>query len=268
MTHKVQGARLGFAATLACAALLCLAAAATAAVRVSGAPSFNQTVFQLYKSEIEQQAGTSISVVSVTSERGVDDLFAGRADIAMLGARLATVAKTIGDKRATPIDMSRLSEFVLGESHVDFVVNPSNPVKSLKREDLAGILGGKIGSWSSVGGTAHPILVAVEPTDPMYQQIQVALLTPLALTWTPRSRVVESVLQIPPLIAQAPDAIGYMNSLASPDQKRRVQILATDVVLSRLQVLVTLTNATPEVRKVVEATKATLARVASDAASK
>src|SRR5262249_45538539 len=162
----------------------------------------------------------------------------------------------------------RLVEHVLGESHIDFVVNPANPVKALKREDLGGILGGKIGSWAAVGGNAHPILVAVEPTDPMYQQIQVAFLTPMALTWTPRSRAVESIVQIPPLIAQAPDAIGYMNSLASPELKRRVSVLETDVKLSRLQVLVTLSNASPDAERVVAAIEKVVGRIVAEGAGK
>lgn len=235
--------------------------AASAPVRVSGAPSFNETVFQLYKAQIEQQTGAMLSIVAISSARGIDDLFAGRADIAMLGARLAAVVKQIADKRPNALDTSRLVEHVLGESHIDFVVNQSNPVKVLKQEQLGQILGGRIGSWGAVGGNSHPILVAVEPTDAMYVQIQNALLTPMALTWTPRSRVVESILQIPALIAQAPDAIGYMNSLASPEQKRRVAILSTDVHLTRLQVLATLTTASPEVTRVADAIKATVTRM-------
>jgi len=270
MGIKVGRGHLRLAALVGCVGLLCqcLSSAQAAPVRVSGAPSFNETVFQLYKPDIERQTGATLSVIAISSERGVDDLFAGRAEIAMLGSRLATVVKTLDDKRAVPLDMTRLVETVIGETHIDFVVNPVNPVKALKRDQLANILGGKFGSWSSVGGNAHPILVAVEPTDPMYQQIQSALLTPLALTWTPRSRVVESILQIPALIAQAPDSIGYMTSLAPPEQKRRVQILSTDVLLSRLQVLVTLTNASPEIRKVVDAIKATVTRVAAESGAK
>jgi ABC-type phosphate transport system substrate-binding protein len=241
------------------------ATAAAAPVRITGAPSFNEAVFQPYKAQIERQTGTTLAIVAINSARGIDDLFAGRADIAMLGARLAAVVKQITDKRPNPLDTSRLVEHVLGESRIDFVVNPANPVKSLKREQLGQILGGRIGSWGAVGGNAHPILVAVEPTDAMYIQIQNAMLTPMALTWTPRSRVVESILQIPALIAQAPDAIGYMNSLSSPEQKRRVAILSTDVRLTRQQVIVTLNTATPEVMKVVEAIEATVTRMSTAA---
>jgi ABC-type phosphate transport system substrate-binding protein len=247
-------ALLGFGAT-----------AAAAPVRISGAPSFNETVFQLYKTQIEQQTGNTLAIVAINSARGIDDLFAGRTDIAMLGARLAAVVKQITDKRPNALDTSRLVEHVLGESRIDFVVNPANPVKSLKREQLGQILGGRIGSWGAVGGNPHPILVAVEPTDAMYVQIQNAMLTPMALTWTPRSRVVESILQIPALIAQAPDAIGYMNSLASPEQKRRVAILSTDVQLGRQQVIVTLNTATPEVVKVANAIEATVKRMVAEA---
>ena len=266
MRNMVEPTSL-LAPVLGVLAMLCLGAspAVAAPVRVSGAPSFNETVFQPYKTQIEQQTGATISVLAISSARGIDDLFAGRADIAMLGARLAAVVKQLSDKRPTAVDISRLVEHVLGESRIDFVVNPGNPVKTLKREQLAGILGGKIGSWAAVGGNAHPTLVAVEPTDAMYVQIQNALLTPLALTWTPRSRVVESILQIPPLIAQAPDAIGYMNSLAPPEQRRRVAILRTDVDLGRLQVLVTLNTATPEVTKVADAIKSTVARMIAEA---
>jgi ABC-type phosphate transport system substrate-binding protein len=255
---------------LAIIGMLWLSAApvSSAPVRVSGAPSFNETVFQPYKGEIEQEAGLSITVISINSERGIDDLFAGRADIAMLGARLDAVVKTISAKRSTSYDASRLVEHVIGESHIDFVVNPGNSVKSVKRNDLAAILGGKTGSWAAVGGNAHPILVAVEPTDAMYQHIQNTLLSPLSLTWTPRSRVVESILQIPSLIGQAPDAIGYMNSLAPPDQKRRVAILDTDVMLGRLQVLVTLNNTSPDAQRVVAATKTIISRMIAQSGTK
>jgi ABC-type phosphate transport system substrate-binding protein len=260
-----QGRRI-----LAIIGILCLATEplSAAPIRVSGAPSFGETIFQPYKSEIEQEAGAMINVIAITSERGIDDLFAGRADIAMLGARLEIVVKTITNKRSGAVDPSRLVEHVVGESHIDFVINPGNSVRSIKREQLAAILGGKIGSWGAVGGNAHPILVAVEPTDAMYGQIQNSLLTPLSLTWTPRSRVVESLLQIPALIAQAPDAIGYMNSLASSDQKRRVAILETDAALKRLQVLVTLNNASADTQRVVAATKTIVQRMMAQAGGK
>jgi ABC-type phosphate transport system substrate-binding protein len=222
-------------------------------------------VFQLYKAEIERDSGTTITTIAINSERGIDDLFAGRADIAMLGSRLDAVAKAVAEKRPSAFDRNRLVEHVIGQTHIDFVVNPTNAVKALKRDDLGAILGGKIGSWAAVGGTAHPILVAVEPTDAMYQQIQNAFLSPLSFTWTPRSRVVESILQIPALIAQAPDAIGYMNSLASPDQKRQVAIVATDLSLTRLQVLVTLSNPSPDVQRVVAATKSLVTRMLAEA---
>lgn len=259
-----------FKRILATVWMLCLAASplAAAPVRISGAPSFNETVFQPYKAEIEQEAGIPFTVIAINSERGIDDLFAGRAEIAMLGSRLAPIMQRVATKRSTAYDLGRLVEYQMGESHIDFVVNPGNGVKSLKREQLGAILGGKTGSWAAVGGNAHPILVAVEPTDAMYQQIQNVLLSPLSLTWTPRSRVVESIVQIPSLIAQAPDGIGYMNSLAPPDQKKRVAIIETDIVLARLQVLVTFNNASADAQRIVAATKSIVARMIAQSGDK
>jgi phosphate transport system substrate-binding protein len=249
-------------ALIAGLALLGLALPGVAApVRISGAPSFNDTVFQLHKAEIERLSGTTISTIAISSERGIDDLFAGRAEIAMLGARLESVVQTVLQKRKNIYDAQRLVEHVLGESRILFVVNRSNPVKTVSRTDLAGILGGRIGTWSSVGGNSHPILVAVEPTDAMYPQIQNALLSPLSLTWTPRSRVLESPLQVPALIAQAPDAIGYMSSLAVPELKERVAILDTEIDLRRMQVIATLDTASADAKRVVEATRIVVARL-------
>jgi phosphate transport system substrate-binding protein len=235
--------------------------AAAAPVRISGAPSFAEAVFRLHKAEIERISGATITTIAISSERGIDDLFAGRAEVAMLGSRLDAVVQAVQSKRKSVYDPKRLVEHVMGESRILFVVNPANPVKALRRADLAGILGGRIGTWSVVGGNSHPILVAVEPTDAMYPQIQNALLTPLALTWTPRSRVLESPLQVPALIAQAPDAIGYMNSLAAPELKARVGVVETDVDLRRMQVMATLDNASPDAMKVVAATRDVVARL-------
>jgi phosphate transport system substrate-binding protein len=98
-----------------------------------------------------------------SSPHGLDDLIAGRADVAMLSSPLTAVAGKINQKQPGAVDMSALNEFKIGETRVVFIVHPSNPVKSLTPPQLKEILAGNITNWKEVGGLMQPSSWSLRP---------------------------------------------------------------------------------------------------------
>jgi phosphate transport system substrate-binding protein len=89
------------------------------------------------------------------SSTAFTDLGSGSADIGMSSRKIKPeeVAKLsdLGDLT------SAASEHVLGLDGIAIIVNRSNGVAALTKEQIAGIFTGKIKDWSDVGGTGGPI---------------------------------------------------------------------------------------------------------------
>jgi ABC-type phosphate transport system substrate-binding protein len=136
--------------------------AAQSAVKISGSTTVNLNVFQPFKAQIETASGVKLEVVANSSGHGLEDLVAGRVDVAMLSSTLTAVAGKINHKQPGAVDTSTLKEFKIGESRVALIVHPSNPVKSLTLPQLKQILAGNITNWKQVGG-ADAIIVKQLP---------------------------------------------------------------------------------------------------------
>lgn len=82
-------------------------------------------------------------------------------DIAVMGRRmLPSEVELLGAKGLGPM-LSPQQEIELAPSGIAIVVHPSNTVKSLRRDEIAGIFSGKIRNWSEVGGSSRRIQVFV-----------------------------------------------------------------------------------------------------------
>src|SRR5215813_960283 len=125
---------------------------AAAEVKVNGATTVTYGLMKPHKDKIEQSAGVTLAILPSSTTRGLTDLAQGRADIAMLAEPLESAAESINKKQPGTIDADKLIGRHVGNAYVQFIVHPSNPVKSLSKEQLAGLFGGRIRNWSEVGG--------------------------------------------------------------------------------------------------------------------
>jgi phosphate transport system substrate-binding protein len=85
-------------------------------------------------------------------------------DLAVIGRRMQPAEAEFLATKGLGGMLSPQQEIELAPSGIAVVVHPSNPVKALKREEIAGIFSGQIRNWSEVGGAARRIQVFV-PED-------------------------------------------------------------------------------------------------------
>lgn len=107
-----------------------------------------------------QSRGRFVAEVRSTgAANAVQALASRQADIAMLSRRmLPSEADELADRGLGNM-LSLAQEFELAPSGVAIVVHPSNPIKALRPDQVAGIFSGRIRNWSEVGGSGRRIRV-------------------------------------------------------------------------------------------------------------
>ena len=104
--------------------------------------------------------GSGISVVGGGSGVGIAALISGTTDIAQSSRKMK-----IDEKLKIQENGKAVKETVIAFDALTVVVNPSNPVSQLTREQLEGIFTGKISNWKQVGGPDLKIIVYSRETS-------------------------------------------------------------------------------------------------------
>jgi phosphate transport system substrate-binding protein len=245
-----------FSLATALAALLALGSIAQAnTVSIHGSTTVSSAVLMPHKAEIEQTSGETLDIVANGSGRGLADLAAGHADMAMISAPLETEVAASNAKTPGSLDPARLVAHQIGEARVAFVVHPSNPVTELTLAQITAILSGKITRWSEVGGADQPIVVvAAGPGDGVRSVVERRLLD--GATIPAQVREMPNAPQIAQVVAQLPAALGVTSAASL---RPGVTVLKTDQTLGQPLILVTMGPASEDATKVIGAVTAAAA---------
>jgi len=162
--------RAGHAALLA---LLLLPAAPGAAEPAPPAPPAGATVLTVKGSDTiggelgpalarayqARHPGVAVHWEALGSSTAFPGLFDGSAQ---LGASSRSVnTKELAQARESGVE---LREFVLGYDGIAVIVHPSNPVRQLTVEQLAGMFSGRTARWHELGGADAPVKVFSRPS--------------------------------------------------------------------------------------------------------
>lgn len=223
--------------------------AAAGPVSLHGSTTVNNMIITPKKAEIEKASGQQLDVVGNGSGRGIVDLVAGTAQIAMISAPLDDEVKKLNEKTPGSVDAARLKAHQIGESRVAFAVHPSNTVKSLTNAQLADVFAGKTKNWKEIGGPDQPVvIVAAQPGDGLRAMVEATMLKGASLPAD--TRAMSNATQVAKIVAQLPGAIGIL-APASIDSS--VSELRGDTPIVQPLILVTMGDESPEVHQVVEA---------------
>lgn len=110
----------------------------------------SDTVLPLAQKQAElygNKTKKSVTIIGGGSGVGISALLEGTTDIAM-SSRSMKFDEKLKFKEAGKV----LVEKIIAYDALAVIVNPSNPVKQLTREQLEGIFTGKIKNWKEVGG--------------------------------------------------------------------------------------------------------------------
>jgi phosphate transport system substrate-binding protein len=225
---------------------------ASADVRVHGATTVTFGLMKPHKDEIEKTAGVVVSILPSSTTRGLTDLAQGRADIAMLAEPLESAADSVNKKQPGAIPAADLVGKHVGNAYVQFIIHPSNPVKELSKEQLAGLFSGKIKNWSEVGGANQPVLLIGEPTSSPHKMISETL----GISYPADLRVVQNTNQTAVIFAQAPGALSYISTAHDLPERSKLKVVDSEVKLPLALYLAFRKDAPGPVKKVVDAASA------------
>src|ERR1700722_12266747 len=174
-----------------------------AELRVSGAATVAGGIITPNKPAIEQETGLILAMTVNGDANGLKDLYAGRCDVAMVAAPMQLTEAAVN--KVTPGSLS-IADFQLtpvGAVSIHFVLNATNPVKSLSAPQVHDILLGKITNWNEVGGNDAPIVVVAETqglgtrTNIVASFLDGEEITGTARTMQALVQVVQGVAQLP-----------------------------------------------------------------------
>lgn len=228
------------------------ASPASAEVKVNGATTVTFGLMKPHKETIEQKSGATLAILPSSTTRGLADLAQGRADIAMLAEPLESAAASVNQKQPGTVNPDDLVGKHVGNAYVEFIVHPSNPVRKLSKEQLAGLFSGKIKNWSEVGGASQPVLLVGEPTSSPHKMIAEAL----AITYGPELRVVQNTNQTAVIVVQAPGALSYITTAHDLPERSKLKVVESEVKLPLALYLAFRKDASNEVKKVIDAAAA------------
>jgi ABC-type phosphate transport system substrate-binding protein len=170
----------------------------------------------------------------------------------MISGPLANeVALLKQDHPTLPFD--RLRKYPVWTTRVAFAVNKSNPVRKMATEQMRAIMLGTITNWREVGGSNLPIrVVHVREGGGVQAAIEQELLDGKAIN-AANVVPVQISSQVVKIVEQMPEGLGL--SQLSIVRDANVAELKLDGDVEQHLDLVTLGDPTPEMVKVIEATR-------------
>jgi phosphate transport system substrate-binding protein len=222
---------------------------ASADVKVHGATTVTFGLMRPHQADIERLAGVKLAILPSSTSHGLMDLVQAKADIAMLAEPLEDIAAVLNRKQPGFMNVEDYVGRHVANAYVQLIVHPSNPLRSLSNDQLAGLFSGRIRNWSEIGGANVPVLVVGEPTSSPYRMIREAL----DISYAPDMRVVQNANQTAIIVAQAPGAISYLSTAHDLPIRSKLKFIDAKLRLPLALHLAIRKDAPPHVKKVVDA---------------
>lgn len=185
-------------------AACCLLFAPLAAQKLKGSDTLLPLVQKASENYAKIDPSSNVTVTGGGSGVGISSLMEGTTDIAMASRRIKF------DERVKLQQAGKkVGEVVVAYDALAVVVNPSNRVSQLTREQLEAIFRGKITNWRQVGGADLKIVVySRETSSGTYEFFKESVLKhrnymPAILSMPATGAIIQSV-------SQTPGAIGYV----------------------------------------------------------
>jgi phosphate transport system substrate-binding protein len=154
--------RPGFLKAIMAAAILALAAGTASAgdtVTLHGSSNAHKSVIEPGRDACQKATGLTLDVVGSTAGAGLEDLIAGRCDIAMCAD---TIPEVLAGLKGVA-DPGNLKEFEVGQTKMVVAVNKENPVGKLSAEQVKALLTGAAANWKELGWDDKPVVVIAAP---------------------------------------------------------------------------------------------------------
>ncbi len=237
--------------TLLAASMLFPVVAGAETVRLHGSTTCQKRIFEPGKDALKKATGIDIVLVGNGTGNGLEDLIGGKADASMASEELVDAIASM--KLATGKDtVADLRPNVITDDVIKVIVNPSNSVSKLDKEQLKGLHNGTIDNWKKVGGPDLPVIVITSHLGSATRKV-------FQKTIMDGTKYVDGALEAETTrkeidnVASFPEGIGAvsMGFINLPGNKEKVKIVETQQI-SRPLMLITKGEASPAVKKIVD----------------
>lgn len=237
--------------TLLATSMLFPVVAGAETIRLHGSTTVQKRIMEPGKDALKKATGIDLVLVGNGTGNGLEDLVAGKCDAGMASEELADAVASMKDasgKAAT----GDLKPHVITSDVIKVIVNPSNTVTKLDKEQLKGLHNGSIDNWKKVGGPDLPVIVVTSHLGSATRKV-------FQKTIMDGTKYVDGALEVETTrkeiedVGQFPEGIGAvsMGFINLPGNKEKVKIVETPNI-SRPLMLITKGEASPGVKKIVD----------------
>lgn len=225
--------------------------AAAETVRLNGSTTVQKRIMEPGKDALKKATGIDLVLVGNGTGNGLEDLVAGKCDAGMASEELADAVASMKDASGK-VASGDLKPNVITNDVIKVIVNPSNSIAKLDKEQLKGLHNGTIDNWKKVGGPDLPVIVITSHLGSATRKVfQKAIMD--GTKYVDGALEVETTRKEIDNVAQFPEGIGAvsMGFINLPGNKEKVKIVETEQI-SRPLMLITKGEPSPSVKKILD----------------
>ncbi len=231
--------------------LLPLAAYSEEVLKLNGSTTVQKRIMEPGKEAFEKATGIKLMLVGNGTGSGMEDLVKGRCDAAMASEELVDAISSMKAASGTeaPAD---LKPHTIVSDIIKVIVNPSNPVNKLSKDQLKGLNTGKIENWNKVGGADMGVIVITSHAGSATRKVFQKTMMDNA-PYAPGAMEVETTRKEIETVNIFPEGIGAVSQgfISLPGHKEKVKVVETPEI-SRPLMVITKGEASPKVQKLLD----------------
>lgn len=220
-------------------------------VRIHGSTTVQKRVMEPGKDAFEKATGIKMILVGNGTGSGLEDLVRGKCDASMASEELADAVASMKAASGTepPAD---LKPHVITSDVIKVIVNPSNTVTKLGKEQLKGLSTGKLLNWKDVGGPDLPVVVVTSHLGSATRKVFQKVIMDNE-PYVAGAIEVETTRKEVDTVNLFPEGIGAVSQgfINLPGNREKVKVVETQEI-SRPLMLITKGDPNPKVKKVLD----------------
>lgn len=237
-----------------CAAAAGAYAASAQVLEVSGATTLQRRVLEPGAEALKAATGVQLKIYGPGTGKGMISVIEGKVPVAAAGESLedaiASAKSAAAESGKTLTVPANLVYHQVASDNIVVAVHASNPVKSLSKQQIKEIMGGKLTNWKQVGGPDLAVKVySAAPGQAVRSAVQKGFLD--GDSYAPGTIDIRTALEQLRVIGSEPGAIGAMSEpvLRASTEKLRV---VPGAAIARPLGFVTVGQPTPLAQKMID----------------
>ncbi|TAN42830.1 MAG: phosphate ABC transporter substrate-binding protein [Nitrospirae bacterium] len=231
--------------------LLPLTAYSEEVLKLNGSTTVQKRIMEPGKEAFEKATGIKLVLVGNGTGSGMEDLVKGRCDAAMASEEMADAISSMKAASGTEAPADLKGHTIVSDI-IKVIVNPSNTVSKLSKDQLKALSTGKIASWNAVGGPEMSVIVVTSHAGSATRKVFQKLMMDNA-PYAPGAIEVETTRKEIETVNLFPEGIGAVSQgfINLPGNKDKIKVVETPEI-SRPLMVITKGDASPKVQKLLD----------------